>query len=584
MAQLHASARWIALLASLVGLTAAGCHDDSPDSHNAAFVGQALQADGSAPDAIWVFSRRDGASAETTTITKVNVDGTFRVRTSPAGDFLVVLNDGHGHGVVSGATTRAGETTDMGTLTVTDLEDFPNIVDLSGVGFEERLTYGAQGLSVFGTSDDTSAAYAMQSTTVADRWDLVSVNTATGGVEILREGEALYPSDDPLINVASDRWLTFGRRLDAEEPLAHWAAHNLATGAVFEGRTNLVGELWPQWVVMPDAGMVVVETAHASTGDSLVSANLTVVDPRGEIAHELDVPVDGVADLTLLDVSAGRATLLSHAACPAAPCPDSTLLAASLTGSDSRAIGVLPATSWATSRVQDHRFYVVFDNPWERDAVAIEEVELATAARRVIAQLPTVGRGGLNFVLSPDGDRLAVWMVGLADGPDRAWELDLATGTIFDVPDQRQVDGRAVRFCEAGAYCQLDYGAGGQLRMIVSLPGADAPEDDALAIIDFEPDHSESGILLEFPFADQVQLVESGRSLRRLVLATSAEPPVLQVFEIQDGEPPRQRTFLSGFHQAPTFDPSGEAITYAADDPLSGSAQLFRLELAGLPF
>lgn len=109
-------------------------------------------------------------------------DGAFAFEEVPPGPAKLVLNDGSGSGALRETELIADGTNDLGSITLRALGDYPKLVDIHGVGFEERVTTGDGGYKFPLYDDDADKVYAARRQSEDDdaAWTVLEIDTETG--------------------------------------------------------------------------------------------------------------------------------------------------------------------------------------------------------------------------------------------------------------------------------------------------------------------------------------------------------------------------------------------------------------------
>ncbi len=199
---------------------------------NADLVGQALKQDGTpAPDVdVYVAINQRGTKLATT-----DQNGRFKITDAPSGSIELVLNNRAGVGVLKEMTLIPNGQNDAGKLTLDTLEHWPTVVELSGVGYEERVTTSLSGAlsPVFDSKGSFFVAARVQQNAGQSEYlvhELVKVDASTGAETVLYQPFILAPDFPRPVRLIQDRVVAYRQRNDFPSTEERWSFVDLVTG------------------------------------------------------------------------------------------------------------------------------------------------------------------------------------------------------------------------------------------------------------------------------------------------------------------------------------------------------------------
>jgi hypothetical protein len=513
--------------------------------------------------------------------------GAFAFDELPAGHVTVVLDDGHGSGAVVEAVLQPHGLNDLGTVALRSLGDFPQLLELRGIGLEERLTTGSADLEQPVLSSDGKWVYALRGE------KLVRIDTETGEEVILSDAYRLR-GVAPRLSLASDRYLvitemspdsdTGGRIFDLQKrDRFNGDPKEYLRTVYYAAAFQLLHHVW----VAGDGLNAVVSTTFLDNTTGRPRNFVKSLHYDGE--HQYPTVSDYVFPypenpaMTITDVghaTAGEVFIYTSA----------TSRVSLLGHDDTGQLEVLPAPAVWTSWALDDDL-VVADN-----TNLVERRDLRTGTVKASFDVTTSLRPNTSAwwhhaeVASFDRARHRVLVADVADpvnlGPEFRvggyFLLDLDGGRVTPVP----LDIR-----EGARTLPLDPYAGDMPPMASSLF-----LDDGTVQLVFFTDSSFRGDVAvlqwdgtnaftrffagtwEDHFAD-FKLWRVGSLEARLVRDATGHQ---QVFAAARGLPDKeftQRTFVSADHSH-LMTPGGQRLLYLARDPASGREQLFRIDLS----
>lgn len=140
-------------------------------------VGQALNAQNQPVVGATVYLLRAEEVVQTTT---TNNQGQYRFEGDIVGQLKVVINTGLGTGGLIDITILAGGKNTADPLIIGPLEEIKELVDIAGVGFEERVTKHEGNYQYPVYNKDASRVFAIRKKSSEDTWTMVQIETATG--------------------------------------------------------------------------------------------------------------------------------------------------------------------------------------------------------------------------------------------------------------------------------------------------------------------------------------------------------------------------------------------------------------------
>lgn len=216
-----------------------------------------------------------------------DTNGVAELPISMAGHGWLVANDGRGRGTLVRVTTQPGGVNDLGERPLRELTEFPEIVSLRGVGFEERLTSDTtRTVSTFVLADEGRVAVGLLTPIVfGTTARIVAVELATGTTRVLGEHADLRNLQAP----GRGDWLVWSEGyattvvydLLAEREIARFATPSrLSPGGGWRFETSLSllfidgssnfssSDPSPVGVIVERAGIVTQVTLFSSTGET----------------------------------------------------------------------------------------------------------------------------------------------------------------------------------------------------------------------------------------------------------------------------------------------------------------------------
>lgn len=590
---------WLTALVGLMascGVTGGGFQDpQTPTSDTTRVEGQALTAEGIPAPLVQVYllhgGRRvtQGLTAE---------DGRFSLQTNVVGRSTLVLNDGAGVGAFRELNVYADGVNRVGDVFMELLEDLPRIVDLHGVGFEERLSTEAGNYLYPQYSSDASFVYAMRKKDGEDTHDIVRISTADGSEEVLLQDQAVSTNSYRLALFA-DRILRFQvlrpspdnpeyreyfrvfYDLNTRTELASFQASKLHFGGFSdpEGIIVLLEKLEERrldngfsddyvWRLRP----IVIDAVNAQirTGDTLPATGgwvtqlaFTVLD--GQRLVYAPVRYCQIPDEHPNYCDGWEASM-----------PLYQLDLNTLTGGY---LGALPGVSAqvgvrAQASKNGRHFVYVSDS-------GLQLYDLTTDTARMLQALSCAGRCTQEFKVSPQGDRLVLLKVETDDMNrplSTEWsEVLLSSGAATGLPTVVSIDGTSHTVCEPPfGSCTAEYD--GQGRPVLWERGEASGGQNHATSLTVASDGSTSGQRFTIGERDGYPLVMQ-KSGVEVALLRDLQTGFKQIY-VQSASGLQKKTFITAQHRNVAISSDGSKLFYFTRDPISGFEQLFRVVLA----
>jgi len=185
-------------LATLLTASAIGCGDGFDDiddpGGDSRCVGRALTVDREPVGGVWAYLVKDGVAVART---QTNARGAFSLDIDIVGAADVVLNDAAGRGALKAIALYDGEN-DAGDLYLQPLESIAPVVDMEGIGFEERITTERGDYLRPVYNSDRSAVYTVRKKGGDPNYEVVRINLPSGEETVLRSDENLYSNSSGL--------------------------------------------------------------------------------------------------------------------------------------------------------------------------------------------------------------------------------------------------------------------------------------------------------------------------------------------------------------------------------------------------
>ena len=191
-------------LASLCAAAGAGCgngFDDIDDpGGDSRCVGRALTVQRQPVAGVWAYLVQDGVAMART---QTDAAGNFALDVKLIGPADVVLNDAAGKGALKAIALYDGEN-DAGDLYLQPLESIAPVVDMEGIGFEERITTERGDYLRPVYNSDRSAVYTVRKKGGDSNYEVVRINLPSGDETVLRSDESLYSNSSGLWLLSDD--------------------------------------------------------------------------------------------------------------------------------------------------------------------------------------------------------------------------------------------------------------------------------------------------------------------------------------------------------------------------------------------
>ncbi|MBI5545907.1 MAG: hypothetical protein HY901_18615 [Deltaproteobacteria bacterium] len=584
-------------------LCGGGFHD--PEKIVGTLTGQALRGGAPAEGVVAHLIDSTGQISHART----DALGAFRFELSPA-HYRLVLNDSHGQGFYETLVVFGGGLNDLGALELVPLESVSGIVDIHGVGFEERLTRQAGDYLKPVFSLDRSAVYVARKLGGDLGYDVLRVSIPDGAETVLLRNESISSSYTTPMFLVSDQVLAlWSGRTDPEQP--QYRTDTIVFLDALTGR-ELRALTWRKFGgSFLSGGSLYTMEAQSSreAGDSLFGTiyqytwALARVDlATGAVQQGRVLSKVGWANSFPLKLHDAQQVVLvpsrycetEYAMQHATECdgaggqsPARTLVRVDLAAMTDRIVTTVPPESTYGLLSADGSAALVFE--FDPHGTTLTRIDLATGAKTAVARrdcstercfYPGSSRSPVAEETLAQTYRLDAQ--GLATDPGFA-RIDLVTGAITELPTEATIEGTSYSLC-AGGRCSATYAANGLVRVTALIPKpAGDDRRDALMI-----DVPVSGVPLARRFEvaaadDFPSIVTSADGSREAVVlrdlatgfrqiwtgaSSSASSPVLA-----------RATFLTANHHDAAISADGDTLYYFTRDPISGYEQLFRVGL-----
>lgn len=481
-------------------------------------------------------------------------DGTFVFEDAPVGPIVLVAHDGAGNGARRALTIYAGGDNDAGTMVVGLLRLEPGVLDIRGIGFEERI------LSV--------APYA----------DLIAIAPDGAPIVLSYEGEPGISSRGRLL------------RVDVE----NGTAEELIPGLWLMGALSLT-----ERIIVADRaereGPVAIDLSSrtifysSSSADLLVSSGDSGIYAIDDGIFAIEQRRDGDEVSVLARFDGSREDGPTFARWPTLVSSTADQLYVVEFENFTTILKAIDRRSWQAREVAvldifdphpvtlENTLYLVGH---EDEEMRVVSVELATGARATLHS-ESCGEGA-ECLGSVDVDRARREVV-LLGGPDRG---------VLRVDSAGQVKSKAIAFDPASAAARcFEPGKLGACRMTVLGPdhlrlssyyleepnttrtlAADVIGDRVVRVIDEPVDRFAATFALTSVSAEEeLVLMLDATGHRQLLLGPKGRE--LSMF--------RTVTFLNGARRAPLISLDRAYAYYLLEDPVHTTFSLFRVELPG---
>lgn len=554
----------------------------------------------------------DGSIVRTSTDSK----GVFSFELAPA-RYKLVLNDSHGRGGYESFVLFGGGVNDLGRLDLVPLETVPGILDMTGVGFEERLTRQA-GDYLFPVFDSTrSFVYTARKLGGNSGYDILKVAIPGGQETTLLTKESLSSSYSVRLELLGDRILSFWTTRD--DPDSEYLIDSRVFMDVQTGK-ELAVESWRRLggAFVQDGALFILESQSSRTvGDTLFGdvQQYTWALVRVDVASgtRTQGPVlskigwanqfglfehDSRSLVVLAQHNCGTEYAMDHPAeCDSmwsgsqglAP----TLVKVDLATKSDRSLGSATSLGAGSLSADGSTLYVLetgTDVVTYSNTTTVNAVDLATGARtKVLTRVCKTERCFSSVygtsLKSPVAEELLVQtrvpdVQGQAAATGFA-RIDLATRTLVELPMTWNIEGVPTDLFQKAAdwdgYVTAAWTDDGKVR----LQAYTAPAAARYTLVVDVPANLGNAVARKFPMGQEdsfpTMVTGGGREVVQLRdLATG-------FFQLWTGatgaamSAMSPSTFLTANHRYPALSTDGKTLYYFTRDPISGYEQLFRV-------
>ncbi|MBN2497194.1 MAG: hypothetical protein JXR96_21555 [Deltaproteobacteria bacterium] len=599
--------RKITVILSCLALVAAcggGFQDMDDPEGSCRLIGQALTPDGEPVDGIWAYLVRDGQAVDRV---RTNARGEFEMELDALGPVDVVLNDAAGRGSLKQMALYEGDN-DAGRLFLQPLESLAPVVDMRGVGFEERITTERGDYLHPQYNSDRSAVYAARRLGGEANYEVVRIDLPSGAETVLRSDEDLY-WNGPSFTLIEDRVLYYqSYRPVPDEPDTIAQSHVLVDTS---SGAELYSAPWWQVIDLPwvhgDAIYFFEAFERTKAYDTIFGwAYYYNVRPvrqdlvTGDRTAGRTIPTNWISYFSLLVHSGSTAAFSPRHDCdPEDPqCdwdPPSAVYSTDFETLTTRYVTNLgQVASWTTDESWNgDALYFISADAYSYVSQTIERLDVASGDIETVAQLDCGSTGCPGWTaldVSPDGGELLAFLYRYEDSQRSEalgfHRIDTGSGLVTQIPSAHTADGRAFVLCQ-GEYpnCDAAYAADGSTVVLTE-------------VLEIEGER----------FGARVEIPAPGPALARIYAVGEGDYYVPAVYSSPDSsrEALRLRDLDSGFfqllvgeagesseamlrqthitadHSTVSYSADGAFLYYFTRDPISGYVQLFRVSAFGL--
>ncbi|MBN2362163.1 MAG: hypothetical protein JXR83_22115 [Deltaproteobacteria bacterium] len=569
--------------------------------------GRALTADGAAVAGVRAFLVKDHqavASAAT------GADGSFELAADVIGPAGVLINDGRGKGALKQFALYQGHN-DAGDLYLQPLDSIAPVVDLHGVGFEERATRdrGNYRWPVF--NSNASAAYAMRKLGGEDSYEIVEIALPSGSERVLMSGEQIGYSP---LELLADRVLHYSGYRPCTIDGQQYSCESNVLLDVVSGQELLSMPWWEvrSWPFAADGQIYFfrgVERREAY--DTLFGPVYAYqvrparLDPEtGELTMG---PVPGFGWVTQLNAFVhgnGRVAFVPAHDCDPASDPECSFnVAQALYTTDlatlvTRHVASLSATIssspiWFTENGWDgSALFTAQGYDYQTNTQKILRIDIDSGAISTLRTLDCTIDGCLNYgkaLAAPDRSTLLALLSRYQENQptaDRALvKIDPFDGALTTLDTEQSVAGVDFTLCgDDYPSCDLACGAGGSVEVQQIVPAEVGQRFGA--VVEYAADGSSRARLFAIGESDGVPtIVRRSDGAGEAVLLRDLTSGFMQIAVGAAGSEPGdllQLTFITADHHDLVYAPTGDYLYYFTRDPISGYEQLFRIAARGL--
>ncbi|NOZ86666.1 MAG: hypothetical protein GXP49_10420 [Deltaproteobacteria bacterium] len=575
-------------------------------------TGRALKTDRTPAEGVWAYLVKDGQAVAWA---KSDEKGRFKIGADMAGTVDIVLNDSAGRGALKTMPLYNGDN-DAGDMFLQPLESIAPVVDMRGVGYEERVTKERGDYIKPVYNSDRSAAFAGRKLGGESNWQIVRIDLPSGTETVLREDEKMYTNTSKYLQLLSDDVLYYQayRTIKNDDyPEGILTEHSVFIDT-HTGK-ELLAVVWWRFRAGP-----------FMSGDRICYLD----GPERQFAYDT---IFGTAyeyrlQPTCLDVSTGKESR--------GPMIQGWCTSAQVLASNSKSTAFLKVrdcdeedpdcnfdkpspmylvnwsdlsnryissfnyySSWAVETAWDGKNLYYLNN----DQTAAHNYELRLL-KVDIASGQTVQVGShifdckgsqgttcpYNMKVSPDRSELLVPMIERTQNESHSnglYKIDLATGKIAAMDTTFTIDGKEYSLCKTGNYpvCNQSFETDGSVsieEVFTSDDGDGGARTGIRAVIDTDG----SSMARAFPLGEAdyhvPEIITGPRNKLEMVRVRDLETGFFQLHAGDKGSDlasMNQVTFITASHSYPTFAPDGEHLYYFTRDPISGYEQLFTVSL-----
>jgi len=586
-------------------LTSGGFGDTRSPTGSSRVSGRALTADGAVVSDVRVFLIKEHQAVVSTTTSS---DGSFTLAADVVGPAGVLVNDGHGKGALKQFALYQGHN-DAGDLFMQPLESIAPVVDLHGVGFEERATRdrGNYRWPVF--NSDVSAAYAARKLGGEDNYEIVKIDLPAGTETVLIADEDLY-TNGASFELLGDRVLLYGAyrpcSIDGQQ-------YSCESDVLFDVVTSQELLVMPWWELMSQpfaaGGQVYFfrGVERQQNGSTIFGPMYEYhvrparLDPEtGDLVMGAMPDFGWVSQLASFVHSDGRMAFVPTRYCDPASGPECTfnpaqsLYVTELDWLTTRYLTTLTAspTWFSESRWDGSALFFAAPYDYQTATQKIQRVGIDSGAVSTLRTLDCLTDGCIGYgagLVAPDQSALLVLLARYQENQPTTergyFRVDPQSSALDALPMVQSIDGVSFTLCGGDyPYCQATIGAGGGVEITQVVLPADGQRFGA--IVEFPAGGGSQGRLFAIGEADSVPtVVRPPDNSSEAVLLRDLESGFLQIAVGNAGATPvdlLQLTFITADHHDLVYAPAGDFLYYFTRDPISGYEQLFRIASRGL--
>lgn len=587
-----------------------GGFDDPTDPVGETRVtGTVFQDDGSpAPKAVAYLTVEGRAVAQAET----DAAGLFTIRVMDiVGRGAVVINDKAGQGAFRDVNLYSGDN-DAGVMYLAPLEQIAPVLDLAGVGFEERVTTerGDYGRAVY--NSDVTTVYATRKLSGEDLYEIVAIDLATGEERVIREDEDLYTNGTTFQLLTDDVLYYRAYRSVWDDTYGGELRYESHVLIRTDDGTELWSGTWKEVRGGPFVGPAGIVVLHAFDSRFLYDSLFGNVDEYR--VRAINIGLDGAVTegdtfpTWLPYFSLAQASATTAAVVPGYDCDfeqpgcDPWSVQLSLYELDLQSLDLRYVTTVGN---QYDNTFVVGDGAWNGESLLMTSAAQLTRVDMASGQKTSLGAqdcmsdtGCVTSYPRPvyDGHRMLVPLMAqeMIDGTmtSRAlgyhW-LDTESGALTALDLTHSIDGESFTLCQSdtSARCTAALGADGTVRITEVFAQEETGPRQAV-IVDLREDGTVNARMFDVGEEDYSAPAVYDRpdgaqqAIRLRDLETGFHQLLVGGPNSKSSELVRL-TFITADHFRVTWAPDGEHLYYFTRDPISGYEQLFRVATTGAP-